>query len=154
MTQTQQAAANDWQSTACILCSVNCGLEVQVEDGHFVKHAGRVRRLVHVSQVDETDSGAACLAMVCRYFGKAVPLARVRQLVWADHRGASLRGLCAGELEKRSVPPFRVTRRASRTSFSRSILNADIPFWMHRTRSKQLSWNPKWAASITEIIGL
>lgn len=30
----------DWQSTACILCSLNCGIEVQVEDGHLVKIRG------------------------------------------------------------------------------------------------------------------
>jgi len=30
----------DWQSTACILCSTNCGLHVQIEDGHFTKIKG------------------------------------------------------------------------------------------------------------------
>ncbi|MEK7794380.1 MAG: hypothetical protein AAB353_07610, partial [Candidatus Hydrogenedentota bacterium] len=34
------ATANGWQKTACILCSVNCGLEVQTEDGHFTKIKG------------------------------------------------------------------------------------------------------------------
>jgi len=29
-----------WRPTACILCSLNCGLEVQVEDGHLVKIRG------------------------------------------------------------------------------------------------------------------
>ncbi len=29
-----------WQQTACILCSVNCGLEVLVEDGHIAKIKG------------------------------------------------------------------------------------------------------------------
>lgn len=29
-----------WQSTSCILCSANCGLHVQIEDGHFVKIKG------------------------------------------------------------------------------------------------------------------
>ena len=28
------------QQTACILCSLNCGLEVDVEDGHFVRIKG------------------------------------------------------------------------------------------------------------------
>ncbi len=42
MTATTKAntAAGEWQSTACILCSINCGLHVQVEDGHFVKIKG------------------------------------------------------------------------------------------------------------------
>jgi len=34
------APGTDWQSTACILCSINCGLQVRVEDGHFIKIKG------------------------------------------------------------------------------------------------------------------
>jgi len=34
------AKTPDWQSTACILCSTNCGLHVQIEDGHFRKIKG------------------------------------------------------------------------------------------------------------------
>ena len=33
-------AQDSWKSTACILCSLNCGIEVQVEDGHLVKIRG------------------------------------------------------------------------------------------------------------------
>jgi anaerobic selenocysteine-containing dehydrogenase len=33
-------ATPEWQSTSCILCSVNCGLQVQVEEGHFKKIKG------------------------------------------------------------------------------------------------------------------
>lgn len=29
-----------WQQTACILCSVNCGIEVKVDDGHITKVRG------------------------------------------------------------------------------------------------------------------
>ncbi len=29
-----------WQQTACILCSVNCGIEVKVDDGHIAKVRG------------------------------------------------------------------------------------------------------------------
>ena len=34
------AATPEWKSTACILCSTNCGLQVQIEDGHFKKIKG------------------------------------------------------------------------------------------------------------------
>ena len=34
------ASSGEWKSTSCILCSVNCGLQVQVEDGHFKKIKG------------------------------------------------------------------------------------------------------------------
>lgn len=30
----------DWQKTACILCPENCGLEVQIDDGHITKIRG------------------------------------------------------------------------------------------------------------------
>jgi len=32
--------APQWQSTSCILCSTNCGLQVQIEDSHFKKIKG------------------------------------------------------------------------------------------------------------------
>ncbi len=34
---------NQWHSTACILCSLNCGLEVQTEDRQIVKIRGDKR---------------------------------------------------------------------------------------------------------------
>jgi anaerobic selenocysteine-containing dehydrogenase len=34
------AAAQSFQQTACILCSLNCGLEVEVEEGHFARIRG------------------------------------------------------------------------------------------------------------------
>ncbi len=37
---TKKADPNDWQSTSCILCSTNCGLQVRVADGHFEKIRG------------------------------------------------------------------------------------------------------------------
>jgi anaerobic selenocysteine-containing dehydrogenase len=32
--------SDEWRQTACILCSVNCGIEVKVEDGHIAKVRG------------------------------------------------------------------------------------------------------------------
>jgi anaerobic selenocysteine-containing dehydrogenase len=34
------ASTAEWKTTGCILCSINCGLQVQVEDGHMVKIKG------------------------------------------------------------------------------------------------------------------
>jgi len=34
------SAPDEWQQTACILCSVNCGIEVKVDDGHIMKVRG------------------------------------------------------------------------------------------------------------------
>jgi len=63
-------------------------------DGYFIKKAKRIRRFPLVRQIDETDCGAACLAMVCRYFGRPVSLARIRRLVHTSLDGTSLRALC------------------------------------------------------------
>lgn len=69
------------------------------EDGRFVKKEKRIRRLQHVLQIDEMDCGAACLAMICRHFGRAVSLARIRQLLHVTSEGTSLRALCLAATE-------------------------------------------------------
>jgi HlyB family type I secretion system ABC transporter len=68
-------------------------------EGHFVKKHRRLRRFPVVRQIDEMDCGAACVAMICRYFGKAVSLARIRQLVHTSFDGTSLRALCSAAEE-------------------------------------------------------
>jgi ATP-binding cassette subfamily B protein len=62
--------------------------------GFFVRRAGRIRRVPFLRQVDEMDCGAACLAMVCRHFGRAVSLARVREQCRTSVHGTSLGALC------------------------------------------------------------
>jgi HlyB family type I secretion system ABC transporter len=69
------------------------------EEGHFVRKAKRIRRFQHVHQIDEMDCGAACMAMICRHFGRAVTLARIRQLLHTSTDGTSLRALCSGAEE-------------------------------------------------------
>ena len=50
----------------------------------------------HVHQLDEMDCGAACLAMICRYFGRAVAASHIRMAVGTGADGTSLRGLQRG----------------------------------------------------------
>jgi ABC-type bacteriocin/lantibiotic exporter with double-glycine peptidase domain/CRP-like cAMP-binding protein len=57
------------------------------------------RHFPHVYQIDEMDCGAACLAMVCRHFGRSVSLALIRKLVYTSADGTSLRGLCRAAAE-------------------------------------------------------
>jgi HlyB family type I secretion system ABC transporter len=59
----------------------------------------RRRRLPHVYQLDEMDCGAACLAMVTRYFGKTVSLPTIRELVHTSTDGTSLLGIARGAEE-------------------------------------------------------
>ncbi len=67
-------------------------------EGHFVKK-GKLRGFPKIYQIDEFDDGAACLAMVCQYFGKSVSLARIRQLVHTAVDGTSLKALCIAGIE-------------------------------------------------------
>ena len=55
-----------------------------------------IRRIPHVWQVDEMDCGAACLAMVCRHFGREVALAHARRAVHTSVDGTSLQALVDG----------------------------------------------------------
>ncbi|MEA2703041.1 MAG: ATP-binding cassette, subfamily bacterial [Actinomycetota bacterium] len=65
-------------------------------DERFHRPARPIRRFPTVWAVDEMDCGAACLATVCRYFGRSVPLTLVRDLVGTALDGTSLRGLVVG----------------------------------------------------------
>jgi len=65
-------------------------------DAVFVRKGRRFRRFPLVRQVDEMDCGAACLAMVCRHYGRDVGRARIRELLFTSTDGTSLRGLCRG----------------------------------------------------------
>ena len=50
----------------------------------------------YVRQLDEMDCGAACLAMVCRHFGREVAPAHIRMAVGTGADGTSLRGIQRG----------------------------------------------------------
>jgi ATP-binding cassette subfamily B protein len=53
-------------------------------------------RFPFVRQIDEMDCGAACVAMVCRYFGREVAASHIRMAVGTGVDGTSLRGLQRG----------------------------------------------------------
>ena len=69
------------------------------EAGRFVKRRRRIRRMRLVRQIDEMDCGAAALAMITSSFGRAVSLARIRQLVNTGLDGTSLRSICTAAEE-------------------------------------------------------
>jgi ABC-type bacteriocin/lantibiotic exporter with double-glycine peptidase domain/CRP-like cAMP-binding protein len=54
------------------------------------------RRFPLLRQIDEMDCGAACLAMICRYFGREVSLPYIREAVGTGLDGTSLRGIQRG----------------------------------------------------------
>jgi predicted double-glycine peptidase/CRP-like cAMP-binding protein len=53
------------------------------------------RRYPYYAQQSASDCGAACLAMVARYWGKKFSINRLRDLAKVDRNGSSLKGLSA-----------------------------------------------------------
>lgn len=50
----------------------------------------------HIQQHDERDCGAACLAMITKYYGSQYPIARFRELIKVDNQGANIYGIVTG----------------------------------------------------------
>jgi ATP-binding cassette subfamily B protein len=73
--------------------------ETELEEGPARPAPAHGRRLPHVFQLDEMDCGAACLGMVTRYYGKAVSLPLIRELVHTSTDGTSLLGIARGAEE-------------------------------------------------------
>ena len=69
------------------------------ERGLFRKRGKRIRKIDHVLQIDEMDCGAACLGMICRYFGRKVSLPRIRQLCHTATDGTSLKAISRAATE-------------------------------------------------------
>ncbi len=93
-------------------------------EGRFVRTGKRIRRFPHVSQIDEMDCGAACMAMICHHFGRAVSLARIRQLLHTSADGTSLRALCHGAEE------LGLAARSVKAS-KRNLLQMPLPAIVH-----------------------
>ncbi len=77
----------------------------EVDDGMFTDKQGlfgkrrHIRSMPFVGQIDEMDCGAACLGMVCRYFGRKVSLALLRQFCHTSRDGTSLKAICHAATE-------------------------------------------------------
>ena len=53
-------------------------------------------RYPHVKQHDEKDCGAACLLMICEYYGLKLSIAKCRELIKVDNQGANIYGIVTG----------------------------------------------------------
>jgi len=69
------------------------------EQGLFHKRGKRIRKIDHITQIDEMDCGAASLGMICRHFGRKVSLARIRQLCHTATDGTSLKAITRAATE-------------------------------------------------------
>ncbi len=63
------------------------------------RRRGVRRRFPFVRQIDEMDCGAACTAMLCRFFGHDVSPTAIRFALGTDTEGTSLRGIVRGGTE-------------------------------------------------------
>ena len=63
---------------------------VELDDGPTPASPRRRRRFPHIFQLDEMDCGAACLAMVCRFFGRNVSISYIREVVRTSTDGTTL----------------------------------------------------------------
>jgi ABC-type bacteriocin/lantibiotic exporter with double-glycine peptidase domain len=71
--------------------------DVEIEQfDDFVRPRKRIRRFPAVLQNDATEAGAASLTMLCRYYGRKVSSARVREGVHTAVDGTSLLGIKQG----------------------------------------------------------
>lgn len=92
-------------------------------EGYFRKKQIRASRLPIILQVDEMDCGAACLAMIFRFYGKKIGLGRIRKLAHVSADGTSLRNLTAAANE---LGLAARTAKVSRANFDKIPLPAII----------------------------
>ncbi|WP_157833703.1 cysteine peptidase family C39 domain-containing protein [Acetivibrio straminisolvens] len=77
-----------------------------------------------VKQHDIKDCGAACLSMICRFYGLKLPLATLRSLIKVDSNGANIYGIVNGAKQVGlSAEPLEGTLE----EFLNSYNNKEIP---------------------------
>ncbi|OBK45272.1 hypothetical protein A5655_00475 [Mycobacterium sp. 1081908.1] len=97
----------------------------------FTRPGTRIRRFPVVLQVDEAGSGAASVAMICRYYGRKVSMARVRDAIHTAVDGTTLAGIRQG------AQSLGLTVRTAKVSMDRlddvplpAILQVDSNHWL------------------------
>ena len=61
-----------------------------------------------VKQMDETDCGAACLAIISKYHGKSISIARIRNLAGTDTQGTSAKGIGVNAVKEAIVAEINI----------------------------------------------
>jgi ATP-binding cassette subfamily B protein len=83
-----------------------------------------IKRFALVEQAEEMDCGAACLAMVCRHYGIAMTLGKLRELANVTTQGATLDSLA------RTAESLGFTARGVQCTYD-AMLGFDLPFIVH-----------------------
>ena len=67
-----------------------------------------------IKQFDETDCGAACLAMIATHFGSHLSITKIREVAGTDRQGTSLKGMLEAarnlNLDAKAVKGVRARR--------------------------------------------
>ncbi|HKA60138.1 MAG TPA: peptidase domain-containing ABC transporter, partial [Gemmatimonadales bacterium] len=83
-----------------------------------------VKPFALIEQAEEMDCGAACLAMICRHYGIAITVGKLRELANVTTMGATLDSLArAGE-------SLGLTARGVQSTYE-ALLGFDLPFIVH-----------------------
>jgi subfamily B ATP-binding cassette protein HlyB/CyaB len=83
-----------------------------------------IKRFPLVQQAEEMDCGAACLAMICRHYGIAMTVGKLRDLANVTQMGATLDSLArAGE-------SLGFTTRGIQCTYD-ALMGFDLPFIVH-----------------------
>jgi ABC-type bacteriocin/lantibiotic exporter with double-glycine peptidase domain/CRP-like cAMP-binding protein len=91
----------------------------------------RPARFPFIQQVDETDCGVACLAMIAGWHGVEVPIAWLREVAGTDQSGTSLRALSVtGRRIGLDVEPVKVSRDRLDDLNLPAILHWDSEHWV------------------------
>ncbi|MDB5772099.1 MAG: cyclic nucleotide-binding protein, partial [Burkholderia sp.] len=83
-----------------------------------------IKRFPLVEQAEEMDCGAACLAMICRHYGIAMTLGKLRELANVTTQGATLDSLA------RVGESLGFTTRGLQCTYE-SLLGFELPFIVH-----------------------
>lgn len=83
-----------------------------------------IRRFALVEQAEEMDCGAACLAMLCRHYGIAITLGKLRELANVTTQGATLESLA------RVGETLGFSTRGMQCTYD-SLLGFELPFIVH-----------------------
>ncbi len=86
--------------------------------------ARKIRRFPFLKQHDQTDCGAACLGMICKYYGMSIGLNRLRDMANVSRHGASLAGLAE------AAESLGFVTRGVRTGYEQ-LLRTDLPAVIH-----------------------
>ncbi|MCT6888486.1 MAG: peptide cleavage/export ABC transporter, partial [Lactobacillus sp.] len=88
---------------------------------------------IYISQVDETDCGVACLAMIFKHFGTQISLAKLRNLAKTDQMGTTALGLV------KTAQKLNFETKAIKADMSLfSIKDLPLPFIVHVIKSNNI----------------